>query len=262
MPNGLLDAIDKSKTKPDQLHIQRDLVTRKLLDESEILKNSSFKRIATNDLQLLFRLIDEEYFEGQCAKTIHDSKTELTFRLSKRMTSCGGTTTMETIRQKNQELKKFEIAVATTLLFDTFRIQRSAKVGGVNCRSPLDALTRIMEHEMVHLIELLLWNDSNCSAKRFQQISWRRFGHLESNHQLLTPSDVAKTTFGIRAGDYVSFRFDGANHVGWVNRITKRATVLVNHPKGTLYNDGERYLKFYVPVSQLKKLRQRSRNSA
>ncbi len=255
MSEGLFEAIDKAKTKPARLHLQRDLITRKLLDESETLKNSSFRCIATNDLQLLFQLIDEEYFNGQCAKTIHDSKTELTFRLSKRMTSCGGTTTMETAQRKNKEFKKFEIAVATTLLFDTFRIQRSAKVGGVSCRSPLEALTRVMEHEMVHLIELLIWNDSNCSAKRFHQISWQRFGHLESNHQLLTPSDVAKATFGIRAGDHVSFRFDGSHHVGWVNRITKRATVLVNHPKGTLYNDGERYLKFYVPVSQLKKLR-------
>lgn len=253
MHQGLLEVIDRTKTRPAQLRQQRDIVSRRLIRESEVLKGSSFKHISTSDLQILFRLIDEEYFEGQCTRNIHDSKTELSFRLSKRMTSCGGTTTMETDSRRNLEFKKFEIAVATTLLFDTFRVSRSAKVGGVNCHSPLEALTRIMEHEMIHLIELLLWNDSNCSAKRFQQISWRRFGHLESNHQLLTPSDIAKTTLGIRAGDQVSFRFDGAQHIGWVNRITKRATVLVKHPKGTLYNDGKRYLKYYVPVSQLKK---------
>lgn len=252
---NLLEAIDQSKTQPARLRQQRSQINRQLLSRSEVLKNSDFKRIATQDLQLLFQLIDEEYFRGQCAKTMHDSKSELTFRLSKRMTSCGGTTTMEYAKRKQAEVKKFEIAVATTLLFDTFRIRKSAKVGGVNCHSPLDALTRIMEHEIVHLIELLLWSDSNCSGKRFQQISWRRFGHLEPNHQLLTPADVAKATFGIRAGDQVSFRFDGAKHVGWVNRITKRATVLVTNPKGTLYNDGKRYLKFYVPVSQLKKLK-------
>lgn len=251
--DGLLEALDQSKSSPARLHDQRNIVTQQILQDSEVLKNSDFKRIATQDLQLLFQLIDEEYFQGQCAKSIRDSKTELTFRLSKRMTSCGGTTTMEYAKRESAEIKKFEIAVAITLLFDTFRIRKSAKVGGVNCRSPLDALTRIMEHEMIHLIELLLWNDSNCSAKRFQQISWRRFGHLESNHQLLTPSDVAKASFGIRAGDQVSFRFDDAEHVGRVNRITKRATVLVQHPKGTMYDDGKRYLKFYVPISQLKK---------
>lgn len=253
MHKGLLEAIDRSKTKPARLRQQRDIVSRRLIEKSDVLKSSSFKHISTFDLQLLFRLIDEEYFDGQCTQNIQDSNADLTFRLSKRMTSCGGTTTMETESHKDTEVKKFEIAVATTLLFNTFRVSKSAKVGGVSCRSPLEALTRIMEHEMIHLIELLIWNDSNCSAKRFQQISWRRFGHLESNHQLLTPSDIAKATMGIRAGDQVSFRFDGAQHIGWVNRITKRATVLVNHPKGTLYNDGKRYLKYYVPVSQLRK---------
>lgn len=255
MPQGLLEAIDQAKTKPDLLRRKRDEVSKRVIESSELIKNSKFKCISTGDLRLLFQFIDESYFNGECSQAVAQTGSDLTFRLSKRMTSCGGTTTMETHQKQNLEVKKFEIAVATTLLFDTFRHRKSAKVGGVSCGSPLEALTRIMEHEMVHLVELLIWNDSNCSAKRFQQISWRRFGHLESNHQLMTPADVAKSSFGIRAGDQVSFRFDGAQHTGWVNRITKRATVLVIHPKGTLYNDGKRYLKFYVPVSQLRKLR-------
>lgn len=252
--HGLLNAVDRPKTAPAQLTHQRNYVSQQLLRDSAFLKQSSFKRIATTDLQLLFDLIDQHYFGGACGREIANSQSQLSFRLSKRMTSCGGTTTMEVSQSKGSQRKTFEIAVATTLLFDTFRLKTSAKVGGLSCRSPLDALTRIMEHEMVHLIELLLWDDSNCSAKRFQQISWRRFGHLESNHQLMTPSDVAKSSFGIRAGDHVTFRFDGKQHTGWVNRITKRATVLVNDPRGMLYNDGHRYHKFYVPVSQLKKI--------
>ena len=255
--DALLAQLDQSKLKPARLREQRASVTRQLLKRSEVLKAEAFKHIETRDLAILFDVVDREYFDGNCTQVINDLDATLSFRLSKRMTSCGGTTTLEyeSNPQQSGETKKFEIAVATTLLFDTFRLRKSAKVGGVNCHNSLEALTRIMEHEMVHLIELLLWDDSNCSGKRFQQISWRRFGHLEPNHQLLTPADVAKASYGIRAGDQVTFRFDGKQHIGWVNRITKRATVLVNNEKGTPYSDGQRYLKYYVPVSQLRKLR-------
>jgi hypothetical protein len=40
---------------------------------------------------------------------------------------------------------------------------------------------------------------------------------------------------------------------GRVNRITRRATVLVPAPTGELFSDGKRYLRFYVPLEQLKK---------
>jgi hypothetical protein len=49
----------------------------------------------------------------------------------------------------------------------------------------------------------------------------------------------------------VRFRIDGRELEGIVNRVTKRATVLVRDERGTPYSDGWRYAKYYVPVSQL-----------
>ena len=46
------------------------------------------------------------------------------------------------------------------------------------------------------------------------------------------------------------FRFDGIEHTGVVNRVSKRATVLVG-PQGRRYTDGKHYNKFYVPVQML-----------
>ena len=57
--------------------------------------------------------------------------------------------------------------------------------------------------------------------------------------------------FGIRAGMAVRFRFDGVEHTGIVNRISKRATVLIENREGQRYTDGKHYLKFYVPVQFL-----------
>lgn len=38
-----------------------------------------------------------------------------------------------------------------------------------------------------------------------------------------------------------------------MNRITRRATVLVEDSRGVLYADGKRYLTFYVPLPLLRK---------
>jgi hypothetical protein len=109
-----------------------------------------------------------------------------------------------------------------------------------------------MEHEIVHLVEMLLWSHSQCSARRFQSIAKRFFGHTDYTHQLITPRERAMTEYGIRAGDRVRFRFDGKHVEGVVNRITKRATVLVEHARGELYSDGKKYQKYYVPLTLLK----------
>jgi hypothetical protein len=58
--------------------------------------------------------------------------------------------------------------------------------------------------------------------------------------------------FGIKPGMAVRFRFDGVEHTGIVNRISKRATVLVEDREGQRYSDGKHYIKFYVPVQSLK----------
>ncbi len=110
-----------------------------------------------------------------------------------------------------------------------------------------------MEHEIVHLIEMLLWYDSSCAARRFLRIANNFFNHQKASHELLTPADKALTKLGIRVGDKVSFEVDGQAIQGYVNRITRRATVLVEDSKGQSYDDGSRYLKYYVPLEQLKR---------
>jgi hypothetical protein len=39
---------------------------------------------------------------------------------------------------------------------------------------------------------------------------------------------------------------------GRVNRLTKRATVLVEAPEGESFSDGHRYRKYYVPIVHLR----------
>ena len=57
--------------------------------------------------------------------------------------------------------------------------------------------------------------------------------------------------YGIKLGMAVRFGFDGVEQTGVVNRINKRATVLVEDRRGKRYSDGKHYTKFYVPVQLL-----------
>ena len=108
-----------------------------------------------------------------------------------------------------------------------------------------------MEHELVHLIEMMLWSKSSCAKPRFHSITLRFFGHTENKHRLITPKEKAIVKYGIKPGMTVRFRFDGLERKGIVNRINKRVTVLVEDHRGRRYSDGKRYAKFYVPVQLL-----------
>lgn len=98
---------------------------------------------------------------------------------------------------------------------------------------------------------MLLWERSSCLKPRYHSITLRFFGHTENKHQLITPKEKAFVKFGIKPGMQVRFRLDGAEHIGVVNRVNKRATVLVEIHGGEPYSDGKRYSKFYVPVQIL-----------
>lgn len=112
-------------------------------------------------------------------------------------------------------------------------------------------MQRIFEHELVHLLEFLCWETSDCAKPRFQEISARMFLHRAHTHALMTRRALAAKS-GIVRGSQVSFLFKGRELSGRVARISKRATVLVEDPNGPRYTDGKHYEKYFVPISALK----------
>lgn len=167
------------------------------------------------------------------------------------MRSAGGQTVYYHGNMSNKPW--YEISVATTILFGCFdgTDHRPITASGIVCHDRLEALQRVLEHELIHLVEMLLWSNSSCSRAQFHSIALRFFGHTENKHQLITPREKALVQYGIKPGMAVRFRFDGVEHQGVVNRISKRATVLVEDRSGQRYADGKHYAKFYVPVQLL-----------
>lgn len=235
---------------PDETVLeQQHAIHTNVLARSPYLRSANFTTIHTRDLAMLFDAYDQTFFGGLCRQAVAGNR--LQFRLSKRMIKAGGQTTR--FVWSNGEVH-YEIAIASGLLFDSFGDKdRPISVCGRPCGNRLEALQRIFEHELIHLAEQVCWIDSNCRAPRFQDITARHFLHRAQTHQLITRRERAADA-GIRRGTVVAFVFEGKRLTGRVNRITKRATVLVEDPGGVLYSDGRRYRAYYVPIRQMEAL--------
>jgi hypothetical protein len=218
-----------------------------LLTASRHVTSHDFTEIHVDDLRRLFHEYDREFFGGRCGEAL--AGRALGFRLVSRLSKSAGVT--RRIYHHRSGVTSFDIGIGTTLLFDGFGPgERATEVCGIPCESRLDALERVFEHELIHLIEQLCWNRTSCSAGRFQEIARRVFGHRAHTHNLITRRERA-AGLGIRPGTQVSFGFEDRVLHGIVNRVTQRATVLVEDPAGQRYSDGRRYRKYYVPVGTL-----------
>ncbi len=255
MSTELRNLLMYQSLKPDQQRRVFLEVHEAVLKQSAHMQEPNFKSFHSDDLKFMFYMYDQRLLNGACAAAL--AGRPLDFLLSKRMTRAGGKTTWKTIRNRltGSVREEFEIAVSSHLLFQNFREdRRSVTVTGIECHNRLEAMQRIVEHELVHLGERLAWNTSNCRARRFQSIAERLFGHRVHTHDLVTTHEVARREHGIRVGSRVRFDFEGHALQGIVNRITKRVTVLVPDPRGTPYSDGFRYSKYYIPLSMLSRV--------
>ncbi|QEH38884.1 hypothetical protein OJF2_74940 [Aquisphaera giovannonii] len=243
----------------DEVAVRARRIHDAMLEQSPQLRTANFTVIGTDDLEALFALYDREFFRGLLGEMLmEDGAHPMGFRLSRRLTRAGGQT-MRQVRQvrkgsRTVQQVEYEISVSTTLLFSTFQnVEREVIVGGLVCRNRLESLQRIFEHELLHLAEFLGWGRSSCTAENFHRLSRRIFGHEGVTHDLVTPREQAAVAFDVRVGDTVRFDLEGVTYRGRVNRITRRATVLVESPHGEEFTDGRRYLTFYVPLPLLRK---------
>lgn len=229
-----------------KIHERTRSIGRRLLGTSPYIHESNFTAIHPGDLSFLFAAYDTQFLGGMCGRLL--GSDGVTFRLSSRMTRAGGMTTR--FRHPDGTIR-YEIAVATSILFDGFvASDPDVTVCGLSCRHRLDALQRLFEHELVHLAEWLCWDESHCGRSRFQGIAYRLFLHQAHTHQLITRAERA-ANIGITVGTRVTFRYQGQLLRGLVNRVTKRATVLVEDPEGERWSDGHRYVRYYVPLGEL-----------
>lgn len=245
---------------PAALSARRAGIRARLIEGSATIDGPMFDAFVVTDLEMLFADYDRTFYGSALEPALSGPHGgTLSLEVSGRLTRSGGMTRRE-VRAvgrgwHERREQTFAIAISRPLLLGTFRDEaRSITVCGRPCADRLDALMRIFEHELMHLCEFLVWGDSNCKKPRFADLVERFFGHTEATHALVTPRERAQLEHGIRVGAPVRFTAGRQRYVGVVNRITRRATVLVPSPKGELYSDGVRYEKYYVPLDRLERI--------
>ncbi len=247
MSDFSLDALRVPQRGEVRIRALAEAVGEELLAGSRHLRGRDFERIHADDLAELLAIYDRRFLGGAIRRLLGGES--LSFRLSRRMSSAGGSTSWQRAPAGGMS---YQITVSTAILFEGFGPDdREATASGLPCPHRLDALQRIMEHEITHLLEALCSGKSSCRARPFQDFASGVFGHRTHTHNLITRKERAALE-GFAPGARVSFDFAGAKLAGRVNRITKRATVLVEDATGQRYSDGRRYAKYYVPITALK----------
>ncbi len=250
--------LDKKETHlPEINYSQKEILAKtnkiymNLLNYSERISEGNFTKISVEDLRFLFEQYNKDFFSGLVEDLLNkEQKYKLIFRLSSRMTKSGGSTSK--IIKKDQTI--YKINISSYLLFQSFSdIKRTIKINGIICKDRIEALQRIFEHELIHLLELLIEGDSSCSSDSFKILAKQIFLHTGNKHELITQEERAFLKFSIKVGDKVSFEYNTKKYIGIVDRITKRATVLVKDKNNSKNTNEKGFLKFYTPISMLNK---------
>lgn len=241
-----------------EIRNRTEKIRANMFENSVNIKEGNFRSISHSDLYLLF-IEYRKYFLPVLDKLL--DKKHFSMRLSKRLTKTGGKTSFKQMMHKNTKIgdPQYQIVISSFLLFQSFNNKREVKVNGIVCRDRLDALQRIFEHELIHLLEMLIWKQSSCNKDRFKIIVANIFGHSDVKHDLVTQGEIAMER-GIKIGEYVKFEYDGRMHRGIVNRITKRASILVKDTKGKLHKDGNKYITYFIPLHLLIPASKNSKN--
>ena len=233
------------KYTPTKIRRTNRKIYRQILRESENIAHGNFNAIAIKDFARLFELYDLHFFD----RYFHNQYNgKIFFRLSERMTKAGG----KIAYAKGTDI--YTIYLSTTLIFQTFGdVMREVTVNGIVCRDRLEATMRILEHEIIHLLELVFFGSTSCSKPGFKHLSRNIFGHTDVTHRLVTQAELAHEQHNLQVGSVVSFEYGGETFSGIISRITKRATVMVRDPAGDFRDlQGDRYSKYYIPLENLK----------
>ncbi|MCL2064578.1 MAG: SprT-like domain-containing protein [Candidatus Cloacimonetes bacterium] len=185
------------------------------------------------DLEYLFSLYDKYFFAGKLAENFN-----IILKYSNKLTRSAGL--LKYAKRKSE----VNISVSYPLIFVAYiRKPNRYIVNGETCKDPIEALMRVLEHEIAHLIEFVIYGTSNCNNANFMKIAYDLFGHTENKHLLGIELYCSNENFLIKKGDIVSFTYYGKIYTGMVVNIKKNIAISVDGLYGTK--------KYYVPFDMI-----------
>lgn len=229
---------------------KRSYIRAQLFALSPNIKNEKITLVNTQDLVILFGLYDNTFLKDYFLNSSY--LASIRFSWSQRLTKAAGKTIFSRKKSALGIEKSYEIRMATDFFFEYAKVSRTVNVCGIKTEDAVDALLIVFEHELCHLIEYVMTEQSSCHQKAFHTLAGNLFGHSEFTHQLPTKQEIAHVHYGFRIGQNVKFDFEGKILTGILHKVHKRAIVMVIQKNGTfLDTEGKRYGKYYVPLTML-----------
>lgn len=240
------------KYNESEIEKKRESIRNELFSLSKNITSGKITRISNMDLSILFQLYDKYFFNHYFRNNFKD---KIIFVLSKKLTTNAGSLSYHKNNKSFSPDKiTYTLKIGVNFIFKYYTLNRNKPVSGIISKDALEALQLVFEHEICHLIEYHLLNYSSCKKVFFLTISNNIFGHKETFHALPSEKEIAYKKYNLKIGDEVYFKNNNITLKGIINRITKRATVMVPDKNGIYMNkNGERFIKWYVPLSELKK---------
>lgn len=232
---------------------KRKEISKELINRSNTINSYVIKEISNEDIKILFKLYDSIFLHSWFANNFQGN---FKFSISKRMTkSAGYTLCPKNISKLNPKDIVIEIRIGINFFLQYDILNETKVVGGIETKSSLEALQLVLEHEICHALEFINFYKSSCRGDRFKAIANNLFGHTSSYHQLPTSKKLAKEMFNLNIGDKVFFTYKSNRLNGFIYRINKRATVMVEDKVGQYVDSrGNRYSKYYIPLDRLETL--------
>lgn len=234
----------------DTINNKRNLVKEGLFKRSNNIKNAEFVVASDADIDILYNLYDEIFFNSWFK---HNFKGKIKFTLSRQLKrAAGNTKVMKKFEQLRPEDVEFQIKISINHLVNFDKVDRDKHVGGIEVKNKLDSLMLVLEHELCHVIEFLIYKESNCKKERFKNLIYNIFGHNETTHGLVSIKEANYKDYGFLVGDEIKFIYNDILMDGIISRINKRATVMTKNEQGKYIDKkGQRYAKYYVPLNVL-----------
>ena len=198
------------------------------------INNTNFNiKPFVRDLEFLFKLYDNYYFSGELSENLN-----IILKYSNKMTKTAG------LVRYSKRKSDIKIVFSYPLIFQSYlKKPEGYIVNGIFCKNPVESLMRVLEHELSHLVEYILFGSTNCNKPQFIKIAYELFGHTENKHKIGLKIHDYGNIKQIKKGDKVSFPYRGKIYSGSVLGIRKNITVAIKELNNIK--------KFYVPFSMI-----------
>ena len=226
-----LGAIPPSKARVDGLW-------KELYARAAMIIPPNFTNFTNDQLEGVFRIIDEVYFVGRL-QTIMDSKgSPLTFDTLRSINTAGYCKT--SFCSLTKKMLRSIISMSKKVFTD-IPIGETRFSNGIPCYTRLECLLNVFLHETIHLLGFASCNHLKMHhGPLFQKIVLNLFGQTDFRHELKRSQDVADrvSRADLKIGDRVKFTDRKGNiHRGTISKLNPRMAKVVtkqfNFPTGT-----------------------------